>query len=183
MARFFQAVLLGLIGAGIVHIAILFLLPHYTQRDAWSRLADKSGLYAVTRTDGAAARPISGFANPLFETAACRFDLSQGAVHVHAKGHVPFWSMSAYGRTGLNIYSLNDRTTTDRSLDFVIVSPEEMVSVRKELPPEFASSIFVEANIAKGIVVIRTLVPDPTWKPQVASFMNSLTCDPQQHRS
>ena len=89
--------------------------------------------------------------------------------------------MSAYGRTGLNIYSLNDRTTTDGRLDFVVVSPEEMLSVRKELPPEFSSSIFVEADITKGIVIIRAFVPDPTWKPVVSSFMESLACDPQRH--
>jgi len=39
MRKLLYAVLLGLIGAGIVHIVILILLPLFSQRDAWSRLA------------------------------------------------------------------------------------------------------------------------------------------------
>jgi len=39
VARLLYAVVLGLVGAAIVHIAVLFLLPRLSERDAWSRLA------------------------------------------------------------------------------------------------------------------------------------------------
>jgi uncharacterized membrane protein len=172
--------LVGILGAGFVHVVVLFMLPHFTQKDAWSRLAALADPYQVVRP---AAEPgkksVPGFNDPLFEAAACRFDLSDGAVHVHAPGHIPFWSMSAYKRSGVNVYSLNDRTATERVLDFVIISPTDMLTMRKELPPEFERSIFVEAPIEEGIVVVRAFVPDATWRKRIAGYLDGLSCDPQ----
>jgi len=37
LRRLFHAVLLGLVGAGIVHIVVLLLVPEFSERDAWSR--------------------------------------------------------------------------------------------------------------------------------------------------
>lgn len=180
MMRFLHAVLAAIVGAAIVHIVILLMLPHFTDKDAWSRLSALGDRYEVVKIgDAPGERPIPGLDDPLFEAVACRFDLSDGAVHVHAKGRVPFWSMSAYGRNGQNVYSLNDRTATDRALDFVVVSPTDMLTMRKELPPEFAQSIFVEAPIERGIVVVRAFVPDATWRERVDDFLAGLACDPQ----
>jgi uncharacterized membrane protein len=39
VTRFAYALLIGVVGAGIVHIAVLFLLPYMTERDAWTRMA------------------------------------------------------------------------------------------------------------------------------------------------
>ncbi|TIU61349.1 MAG: DUF1254 domain-containing protein, partial [Mesorhizobium sp.] len=47
MRRLFHAMLLGLIGAGIVHIIVLMLVPEFSERDAWSRLAMASDLYRM----------------------------------------------------------------------------------------------------------------------------------------
>lgn len=178
MGRLLHALLAGILGAVIIHIVILFLLPRFTEKDAWSLLSSLAAPYDMVRLgESPGEHIIPGFDDPLFEAAACRFDLSDGPVHVHAPGHVPFWSMSAYDRNGFNVYSLNDRTATDRVLDFVVSSPEDMLAMRKELPPEFARSIFVEAPIEKGIVVVRAFVPDQTWRGQVRSYLDSMSCD------
>lgn len=180
MVRLLYAVLVGILGAAFVHIVILFMLPHFTEKDAWSRLASFADPYQVVRLGtGEDEQSIPGFNDPLFEAATCRFDLSEGAVHVHAPGHIPFWSMSAYDRSGVNVYSLNDRTATDRILDFVVISPADMLAMRKELPPEFERSIFVEAPIDEGIVLVRAFVPDATWRPRVANYLDGLSCDPE----
>ena len=47
-AKLLHATLLGLIGAGIVHIVILFLLPDMSPRDAWSRLARQAETYQIS---------------------------------------------------------------------------------------------------------------------------------------
>ncbi|TGV75985.1 DUF1254 domain-containing protein, partial [Mesorhizobium sp. M00.F.Ca.ET.149.01.1.1] len=49
MRRLLHALILGLLGAGIVHIVVLFLVPEFSERDAWSRLAMASDLYKMTR--------------------------------------------------------------------------------------------------------------------------------------
>ena len=89
---------------------------------------------------------------------ACRFDLSDGAVHVQATGRIPFWSVSVYNRRGQNIYSLNDRAQTLGDLDLVLVTPAQMLELKKNVPKEFEKSVFVEADVGRGIVAVRGFV-------------------------
>ncbi len=98
-------------------------------------------------------------------------------VQITAPGQVPFWSVSVYDRNGHNVYSFNDHSATDGRLDTVVLTPAQMIEVRKELPEDFAGSIFVEAPIGEGIAVIRSFVPDESWKPTVRRFLAGATCD------
>lgn len=181
MARLLYALAAGLVGAGIVHIAVLFMLPDFSERDAWSRLGPDTDIYAVHRIDGgAAAGVLRGSEDPLFYVSACRFDLEEGFAHVKAPGKAPFWSVSVYGRSGQNLYSFNDRTAASGNLDFVVVTPEQMVDIRKELPESLVSSVFVEADIDEGIAVVRTFVPDRTWAAKLAAFHDGMTCRQEQ---
>lgn len=171
------AVLVGLVGAGIVHIAVLLMLPSFSERDAWSKLAAAGELYTVHRTAATPGAPsVLQSPDPFFDAVTCRFDLGEGIAHLTAEGTVLFWSASVYDRNGQNIYSFNDRTAADGSLDFVIATPLQMTEVRKNLPPEFEKSVFVEADIDEGIVVIRAFVPDTSWKPGIDTYLNSVSC-------
>ncbi len=177
MNRLWHALLLGLFGAGIVHIAILMLLPHYTERDAWSMLSQRSDYYAMTEIGGSGATtPLVRSVDPLFAAVACRFDLADGVVHVAGDGTVPFWSMSVYDRNGQNIYSFNDRTAPDGMVDFVVLTPVQTIEVRKTLPESFVDAVFVEADLAEGIVVVRAFVPDPTWRTAIDRFLSGISC-------
>lgn len=177
MVRFIYALLLGLVGAAVVHIAVLLLVPAYSDRDAWSRLSTRAPAFAVTEIaspqgDAAFAKG----ADPLFLSTACRFALSTGIARFAASGDVPFWSVSVYDRRGQNIYSFNDRTATDRKLDLVIATPVQMVELRKELPEDYAASVFVETDEREGIVVARTFVPDQSWSGVARKFVESAKC-------
>lgn len=177
MLRSLYAVLLGLVGAGIVHIAVLLLLPVVSDRDAWSRLSEAGGLYAVTPLYNAEAdRRVLRSIDPLFQAVACRFDLADGVTHIRGVGHLPYWSVSVYDRGGQNIYSFNDRSSTVGTLDLVVLTPAQMVEVRKDLPEAYAESVFVEAEIGEGIVVVRGFVPDSSWAPVIARQLGALAC-------
>ena len=179
MTRIGYALLVSLFGAGIVHIAVLMLLPYYTERDAWSLLSQTSDHYAMTKIGGSGATtPLVRSVDPLFSAVACRFDLEDGVVHVAGDGTVPFWSMSVYDRNGQNIYSFNDRTAPDGRVDFVVLTPVQTIEVRKTLPESFVDSVFVEADLSEGIVVVRAFVPDPTWRSAIDDFLSGVTCVP-----
>ena len=180
MLRLLHAILLGLLGAGIVHIAVLLLVPEFSERDAWSRLATATDLYRMTRLDAVkGGAPVVKSVDPLFYAAACRFDLDDGMVEVEAPGRVPFWSVSVYDRNGHNIYSFNDRSATGGQLDAVILTPAQMIEIRKGLPEELDGAVFVEVPVEEGIVVIRGFVPDDSWKPAVSRFLDDSSCDLQ----
>jgi uncharacterized membrane protein len=176
MARLVYAVLLGLVGAAIVHIAILLLLPVLSERDAWSRLAAVGNLFQVVPLAPAGGPATVVLADPFIEARACRFDLDAGIAHVTAGAGAPFWSVSIYDRRGYNVYSFNDRTVAGGVLDLAIVSPAQMIELRKELPDGLARSILVEMARPLGIVVVRAFRPDPTFAPIVGGFLDSIGC-------
>jgi uncharacterized membrane protein len=177
MNRLAYALLVGLVGAGIVHISVLFLLPHFTERDAWSQLSQVADFYTPTSITGTTATtPLVRSVDPLFSAIACRFDLDDGVVHVQAPGRVPFWSMSVYDRNGQNIFSFNDRTSADGRVNFVVLTPAQTIEVRKQLPEEFVNSVFVESDIDEGIVVVRAFVPDRTWRTAIDDFLSGVSC-------
>jgi uncharacterized membrane protein len=180
MRKLAYAILVGLVGAGIVHIVILFLLPTLTERDAWTRLANAAALYVVIPADGSdKSQPVINAPDPLFRAVACRFNLEDGPVRLKAEGNVPFWSASIYDRSGQNIYSFNDRTATEGMLDFVVATPTQMIEMRKDLPAELASAVFVEADVGEGIVVIRSFAPDDSWGSIISTYLKSTTCRTQ----
>ena len=176
MARLIYAIVLGIVGAGIVHIAVLFLVPAYSERDAWSALSQQANYYAVTRLDPAGQAPVIGSLDPLFDAVACRFDLSDGEIRVHGDGSVPYWSMSVYDRSGQNIFSVNDRSSAGGTLDFVIGTPVQMVGLRNDMPADYDASIFVEADTSEGMVVVRVFAPDETWEPTISAYLDEISC-------
>jgi uncharacterized membrane protein len=87
--------------------------------------------------------------------------------------------MWSHDRNGQNIFSFNDRTASDGSVDFVVLTPVQTIEVRKALPEEFVDAVFVEADIDEGIVVIRAFVPDGTWRTAVTKFLEGVSCRPK----
>lgn len=179
MLRVMHALALGAIGAGLAHIAILLMLPTFSDNTVWSRMVAATDLYEPARLDqlGSSTATVDD-ADPLFQVVACRFDLADGLVRFQANGQVLFWSASIYDRAGQNIYSFNDRSSPDSSLDFVVLTPTQMTEVRKGVPDELQQSNFVETDTTAGIAVIRAFAPDETWAPTVRSFLDSLSCQP-----
>jgi uncharacterized membrane protein len=178
MARLIYALVLGLVGAGIVHIAILLLIPYYAERDAWSLVSEAGPPYAVhqLRRDGPAAKALAN-ADPMFEIATCRFDLSDGSVHIFSEALVPFWSLSVFDRRGQNAFSLNDRTATGSILDVVVATPVQLIELRKMMPPSYENAVFVEADIAEGMIVLRSYVPDASWQRLVERHLDGARCE------
>lgn len=180
MLRLVYVAATGLIGAGIVHIAILFLLPHMSPRDAWSRLAEQADFYEAVPyvADSELAGP-AGVADPYFQAVACRFDLSEGMAHIQSSGVVPYWSASVYNRSGQNIYSLNDRSAEGGRLDLIVLTPAQMVGIRKAPLEELQNAVFVETPVEQGVVVVRGFAPDRTWVRIVADFLGTVDCSPE----
>src|SRR5262249_24961349 len=137
-------------------------------------------LYVVVPADGSdGLPPVIEAPDPQFAAVACRFDLEDGPVRVQSRGTVPFWSTSIYDRSGQNVYNFNDRTAEGGVLDFVVVTPAQMIEMRKELPADLASSVFVEADVDEGMLVVRSFVPDDSWAKTIAGYLGSLSCTPQ----
>lgn len=179
MFRLLLAIALGLIGAGIVHILVLFLLPAYSVQDAWSRISSVTAPFETVQLgDDAPAEDLPGPENPFLAAAACRFDLSGGPARIEAVGQVPFWSLAIYNRVGNNVFSINDDAVHNRRLDFVLTTAGNGQQVRNTASGALSQSILVEGAPAEGIVLVRVFVPDETWTGLVQDFLRGLDCRP-----
>lgn len=177
MGKLLYSLIVGVIGAGLVHIATLFLIPNVSENDAWSRLVTLAAPETLAIIEpGSPIAASMRVLDPRFITASCRFSLRDGPVLLSGEGHPPFWSISIYNRHGENMFSLNDRIATDGALSIALVTPLQIIELQNEMPPELAKSILAEADIDEGFVVLRTFVPDQSYEAGVRKFITSATC-------
>jgi uncharacterized membrane protein len=52
--------------------------------------------------------------------------------------------------------------------------------VRKDLPEEYQGSVFIEAPITDGMLVVRAFIPDESWRAAVTHFLEQSSCEPRQ---
>ncbi|MEO1397441.1 MAG: DUF1254 domain-containing protein [Pseudomonadota bacterium] len=178
MSRLFYLTLVSLVLAGIVHLLIILLIPSYATKDAWTRLAERSGIWSFTPV-ASPDLPVSvlPLVDPAFRMSACRFDLSEAPLRLASDGFAPFWSVAIFDRQGRNIYSFNDRTAIERRLSALVVNPVQMARLRKNPPPDAESAVLVETESSEGFVVVRVLQSDPSWTEETSSFLRSAVCE------
>lgn len=177
MARLFGVIVLGLIGACIIHILIVLLVPVYSDRNAWFRITELGESYRFhPLISGISGAKRLAEADPLFMESACWFDLDEGPVHFTAMGTAPYWSISVYNRSGDNLYSFNDSISSERTLDLILADAASMARLKPRLPDDFPHSVPIEQDIDEGIVVLRVFVPDLSWKEQATDFLANARC-------
>ncbi|KQT88222.1 hypothetical protein [Aurantimonas sp. Leaf443] len=192
MARLLLALVLGLLGAVVVHIAVIFTVPDVARNNAWGRLSRVGAMYEVVRveplrsqSDSPAAQPAGSrlqnfaFVDPAFITASCRFSLADGPVRIYAGQPTDFWSGSIYSRQGDNLYSINDRASVDGAFDLLVGTHDEIVDARASaLESQSETSIPVEIETLEGYLTVRALVAQESLRPSVEAFLRSIRCEP-----
>ena len=179
MAKTFYALALGLLGALLVHIATIFLIPRMAENDAWARLSRTSqpGAFSIAEANSDIAASMRAF-DPNFVIAACQFSLAEGPVSLAGSAAPDFWSLSIFNRQGANIFSINDRSMQDGLLDVVVATPLQLVEFQKDMPTELVNSVFAEADVRDGFVMLRAFVPEASMRAQVVNFIKSASCEP-----
>lgn len=155
MTKIIYALLVGLVGAVIVHICVVLMVPHYSELNTWKRLTKTTGEYGFAALEKDS--PIVASTDPLFRLKACRFNLDDGPVHITAEGSAPFWSMSVYDRNGINFYSLNNHTMPNGKLDLVIGNPGQIMELKQSTPDSVENSVLVGEDLNEGFVILRSL--------------------------
>lgn len=179
MNRIFYSMVIGLVGAGLVHVAVIFLVPWYSTQDAWPRLSALAQPFQfVEISDPAEPDAFLVNGDPLVHVSACRIDLATAPARISSDGLVPFWSVAIFDRRGINVFSYNDRTSTESSVDLVLATGAQAIELGKAALPELAGSIIAEVKSDKLIAVVRAFQPDASMAGDVADFLQRLSCDP-----
>jgi len=177
LSRIFYMSFLGLLGAVIVHIALVLLLPSHIMRQSHlQRIAALMPAYQFAELEK--NDPIITMLDPAFLLRICHFDLSLGTVSLTAQGHVPFWSLSLYMPDGSNIYSLNSTTSPTGGLDLVLGDTIGIMDYRQSLEDNASQVILSGHDIEKGFVILRVFSPSPDWALATDAFLQSASCRP-----
>ena len=171
MIRLALAVLIGLVGAGIVHIVSVLAVPTLSNSGTFERIGalGAEGTFHRMPTDDPFARAV-----------ACAVPLDQPrrvvATGSEATGEVGFWSASVLARGGEAIYSLNDRTAIDGTFDLILATPATITELRAELDENAPELVAVPTD--RAAVVLRTHVADPSLQSRADRFLASASCGP-----
>ena len=167
----------ALVVAGIVHIAIVLLIPRYGTQDAYDVVSARTDEWSFTTLDSPDERSPLSDIDPFFSYGVCRFDLSESGVWIKGDDFNAFWSATVLNSDGTVAYSLNRRTSIDGKLDLVLFDPVLILRLREAQPAEIERSIVIEADMRKGFVVVRSLKPDASWDSETGKFMQSISCE------
>jgi uncharacterized membrane protein len=167
----------GLIVGGIIHVAIVFMVPNFAGKDAWAEMArfGPDGQFHTIPMSEAGAEAIADL-DPRMMQAVCRFSLLNGPVRIGADLPDEFWSVAVFDRRGRNVYSLNDRAAERAHLDLAILTPVQMAQMRQNPPASLASAIVLEQPLDVGFILIRSFVPDDSMLPTVTAALTGATC-------
>ncbi|WP_455482291.1 DUF1254 domain-containing protein [Bartonella sp. B35(2025)] len=174
MIRFLRTTLLAGIGAIIVHICVLFLIPYYAQNNIWIRLKKSGDPYQFINLDS--SNPIQQSTDPFFLLKVCRFNLENGPVHLKTLKTTQFWSLSTYTREGIIFYSLNDRTAPNAILDLIIGKPIQIIELKQSKSKNDINSVLIAKNLNEGFAVLRIFASSSLAKKESESFFSSATC-------
>jgi len=167
----------GIFVGGILHVAVVFLVPYYAGKDAYAAIGDlgADGQFHLLPQADAGKEAMPGLDPHLME-AVCRFDLSGGPIHVHAAMPDDFWSVAVFDTLSRNVYSLTDRAAEGTGLDLALLTSVQMAQARQNPPPWLETSIALELPIDSGFIVLRALVPDDSLLPGVTAALSGAVC-------
>ena len=176
MLKIIYALLVGVVGAALLHLVIILSVPHYSNRDAYSLAltANAANRFQVIEENARLGSLTND--DPFMRNAICTFDISDKPLRLTGFGVVPFWSVAVFDDASNEIFSMNERTSVRGQLDVVVADAAQLALIRKVQPSELSGSINVEASRAQGYVVLRSLVPQPSFEMEALRFLQSANC-------
>lgn len=167
----------GLLLGGVVHIAVILMVPRYATNDVWSRI---EALDALDRTV-VLPRVVAGQPNPLgldptLAYAVCRLNLARGPGEVSGALPRAFWSLAVFDRSGAVIYATANHDETSSQLDLGIFNPAQTRLLARQQLDVAEGLLIVEAPADDVFVVVRLAPPHAVMRPRYEAALADLVC-------
>lgn len=156
----------GLLLGVAVHIVSVFALPRLAPDDARSRLAGSTAVNRITTPSGAGGMALP-LADPAFETAVCRYDLTAGPLHVRAPVTPHYTAIALYTATGIAFGAINDRAAMRGRLDLFVVTARQRRELTTDEDETAADNLILVSPTTEGFVLVRALAVQPSFAPIV----------------
>jgi uncharacterized membrane protein len=166
-----------LMAAGAVHIGAILLVPVFAEADGWSRIAPYAGTDRFTEVPVSPSGGVAGL-DPLFVNGACRIDLTDAPAGITVNARDRFWSVALYNPDDVIVFSLNDRTAIEGSLDMIVVNPSQNAELQRAATEDITLSIVAESPSDDLIAVLRLFAPTKTAQEDARRIMAQAECLP-----
>ena len=169
----------GLLLGGIVHLVTILVLPRTASNDAYARLATIAPVNAMTPIPEPAPQTVLlPFMDPAFAAAVCRYDLSDGPLKLTAPIAAAYTSVSFYTRRGVPYYAINDRAAGRRVIELDLMTTDQRNALPEDEEITAADRLIVESPTMTGLIVLRTLAPEPSLMPVARNALAAAKCEP-----
>lgn len=163
--------------AAIIHILVVFSIPHNVQHSAFDNVAkhgpDRQFNLLPDVIPGQEALPDL---DPAMKHATCRFELSDGPVLFDASIPAPFWSIGLFNSAGEAVYSLNNRTAGAERLSMLVLTSEQLSILRENPPENLEDLIVIETAPISGFALLRAYVPHASKAEDIDDALVMASC-------
>src|ERR1700728_4556570 len=177
--------LLWILGAirlgGIVHLSTVLALPKAATQDAYSRLAPLAPVNKMTPLAPPAAQTaVMPFMDPAFAVAVCRYDISSGPLKLNAPVSQAYTSVTFYTRESVAYYAINDRAAGRRAIELDLMTADQHAEMPEEEDVTAADRLIIESPTKTGLIVLRTLAPEPGLMAMAKRALANAQCRIEQ---
>jgi uncharacterized membrane protein len=166
--------------AGIVHLGTVLLLPYTATRDSYTRLTPVADTNKMTLlAQPAPDQALLPFMDPAFATAVCRYDLTAGPLKLRTALSQNYTSVTFYTRRGIAFYAINDRAAARRAIELDLMTSAQRALLQDDEEVTAADRLIVESPGPTGLIVLRTLAPEPGILPIARGTLGAAQCSPQ----
>ena len=181
--RFAYATLVGLVLAGIVHIAAVLAIPRLADADALSRASTGESLdhplaiYTVaTGADPSPPEAWLPIPDPAVAVGVCAYELADGPMRVSARTGPLALSLAAHGRRGA-FYAVTDAAAVRGALDLVILTRAQYdAALADDDETDPSRDVRIVAPDSRGFVVVRVLAGLPSQRPSANAAVQAVSC-------
>jgi uncharacterized membrane protein len=176
--RFVLLTLAGLVMAGIVHIAVILLIPVFAEQDAATAYA-RLGLNGKAElvTPPAPGLPAVRDGDPNSVAAICSYDLAAGPMRIVARtGSLPL-GISVHRRGGGVVYAITDRAAIRGVLEFLVMTEAQLDErLAQDEEGETSRELRVVSPSQQGLIVARVMVRHGFDRGEAQALATSVAC-------
>lgn len=181
MIRWALWLLGGVILGGIVHLATILILPNTARQNANSRLAEIAAINTIVQLPAPTpAQAIMPFMDPAFSAAVCRYDLAAGPLKFSVPIGRAYSSVSFYTNQDIAYYAINDRAAGRRVIELELMTLEQRAELPEDEEVTAADRLIVESPTTTGLILIRSLAPEPAMMPAARAALATAKCEIQK---
>lgn len=180
MIRAVFIVVVGLIGAGIIHIGAVLGLARFVDPDHLTRFAafGADNRFNLLPRVTPQTQPLP-LLDPAFAHALCRFSVAAEPLRIRVTPPDRLWTLALYDRRGVNVYHLNDRVGEGKAVELLVMTARQVARLRESPPEDLDALTVVEwPGSPEGAALLRAYAPTPAARQLFTQSLAEARCLP-----